>query len=342
MAIPVTDPTVYADFAGLDQLKRAARANDPQALRAVAKQFESLFARMMIKSMRDAIGPDPLFGSDQEQMYQGMFDDQLSVDLTRGRGLGLADMLIRQLQRTGAPSSGDPAGASRKDLSDDRLPAARRSERAFSLRQRALPLRATSKGQASPPSRHAPASGATRARFIRNVWPHAAQAARALGVSPASVIAQAALETNWGQNVPRDAAGRSSHNLFGIKAGEAWSGADVSAETHEFTRGAPHATAAAFRSYGSPAQSFDDYVALLRGDPRYAAALGTGNDVQAFATALQRGGYATDPDYAHKVMAVAASLADIEPPVAPAAAPPASGELKLADAQPITVRSSTL
>src|ERR1700691_6122330 len=92
----------YTDFSGLQALKRAAANNDPSAVRKVAQQFESMFTRMMLKSMRDAVGTDPIFGSDQEKMYQGMYDDQLALQLSKGRGLGLADMLVRQLQRLGA------------------------------------------------------------------------------------------------------------------------------------------------------------------------------------------------------------------------------------------------
>ena len=76
-----TDAPVYTDINGLGKLKRAAGANDPKAIRTVAEQFEAMFTRMMLKSMRDAVGPDPMFGSNQEQMYQGMADDQLSVQL---------------------------------------------------------------------------------------------------------------------------------------------------------------------------------------------------------------------------------------------------------------------
>src|SRR5215470_810760 len=101
MTTPVTDASVYSDLAGLAALKRDARAQDPSALRAVAKQFESIFAKMMLTSMRKASFGDPLLGSDQQDFYQGMFDDQLSVDLTKGRGLGLADMLVQQLTRSG-------------------------------------------------------------------------------------------------------------------------------------------------------------------------------------------------------------------------------------------------
>src|ERR1700744_1957939 len=95
----------YTDFSGLRALKRAAANNDPAAVRKVAQQFESMFTRMMLKSMRDAVGTDPIFGSDQEKTYQGMYDDQLALQLSKGRGLGLADMLVRQLQRLGAAAA---------------------------------------------------------------------------------------------------------------------------------------------------------------------------------------------------------------------------------------------
>ena len=84
MTLPVTNSVpssadVYTDLSGLAALKRSVKTDDPDALRAVAKQYESLFARMMIKSMRDAVGKDPIFGSDEESTYQEMYDDQLSL-----------------------------------------------------------------------------------------------------------------------------------------------------------------------------------------------------------------------------------------------------------------------
>src|SRR3569833_383942 len=110
--ISKTDAPVYTDLSGLSKLKRAAGANDPKAIRAEAEQFESMFTRMMLKSMREAVGKDPMFGSDQEQMYQGMADDQLSVQLSKGKGLGLADMLVKQLQKMGVKGAGQGAGQS--------------------------------------------------------------------------------------------------------------------------------------------------------------------------------------------------------------------------------------
>src|SRR5436190_2515701 len=101
-------PVDANDFKQFAALRRGAEAKDPATLRAVAKQFESLFTKMMLKSMRDASMGDPLFGSDQGDMYQDMADDQLAVQMSEGRGLGLADMLIRQLSN-GVSGAGQAA-----------------------------------------------------------------------------------------------------------------------------------------------------------------------------------------------------------------------------------------
>jgi len=327
VAAPISDVRTYGDFAGLEALKKSAHGDDPAAIREVARQFESLFARMLIKSMRDAIGRDPIFGSDQEEAYQGMYDDQLSLELTRGHGLGLADMLVRQLQRhagsaAGTPTSTSPGSSATSGVGGAAISGTGRtgaSGAAVSTQGAAASGAArTSSGRHS--SALPPASKAEQTSFIREVWPQAQQAGAELGVAPTSLVAQAALETDWGRSVPRDASGRSSHNLFGIKAGAAWKGQSVSTVTQEFA-GAPQTagpssdpqaarpTVASFRAYSGRGESFRDYVALIGSDPRYAHALNTGDDVHAFASALQRGGYATDPDYARKLSAVAGSVA---------------------------------
>ena len=250
------------DFKQFAAMRRAA--DDPETLRAAAKQFESLFTKMMLDSMRSASFGDPMFGSDQGDMYQDMADDQLAVQLSQGRGLGLADMLIRQL--SGGAVSGAPA------VQPAQAPEAVTREE--------------------------------REKFISGLMPHATEAARELGVDPNNLIAQAALETGWGRSLP----GGDSHNLFGIKAGSSWSGDRVQANTQEFDAGVASRDVANFRAYGSPRESVEDYVRVIRDNPRYHSALNTGGDVQAFANALQRGGYATDPDYARKLVTVAAEV----------------------------------
>jgi peptidoglycan hydrolase FlgJ len=274
-AAPINEAQIYGDMAGLQALRKGARENDPAAIREVARQFESLFARMMIKSMRDAVGKDPIFGSSQSELYQGMFDDQLAKQMTQGRGLGLADMLMRQLQHTGGAAASTSAVA----------PAS---------------TAASTSATAAPP-----ASAADREHFVQSLWPQAQEAGRELGVHPISLIAQAALESHWGRNTPKDASGAPSHNLLGVKAGSTWGGPSVGASTQEFQNGALRATQASFRAYASDAQAMQDYVTTLRSAPRYAPALGTGADVHSFAAALQSAGYASDPDYVRKISAVA-------------------------------------
>jgi peptidoglycan hydrolase FlgJ len=233
MTLPVTDTTpAYTDLAGLDALKRGAASQDPAAIRKVAEQFESMFTRMMLKSMRDAVGTDPMFGSDQQQMYQGMADDQLSVQLSKGKGLGLADMLVRQLQKMGVPGAGADKNKAAGGLAIGSASATGTTASAsgmsrYSASGAAAAYAATQRGAAN----QAPASSAAQASFVAAIWPHAQAASQQLGVDPRNLVAQAALETNWGRNVPQDSSGSSSNNLFGIKASGDWSGATVTADT---------------------------------------------------------------------------------------------------------------
>ena len=104
-------PSAYTDLSGLSALKRESKTQSPETVRKVAQQFESIFTKMVLSSMRQASFGDQLFGSDQTAFYQGMFDDQLSVEMTKGKGLGLADMLVQQLTRSGLVKSGDKAVA---------------------------------------------------------------------------------------------------------------------------------------------------------------------------------------------------------------------------------------
>jgi flagellar protein FlgJ len=140
--------------------------------------------------------------------------------------------------------------------------------------------------------------------FVASIWQHAQSAARELGVDARALVAQAALETGWGKRQIKHADGSTSHNLFGIKA-NGWNGQRAVAGTHEYVDGVRRNETASFRAYTSPAESFADYVRLLKTSPRYQQALQAGTDVQGFARGLQRAGYATDPRYAAKIAAIA-------------------------------------
>jgi peptidoglycan hydrolase FlgJ len=267
-------PSYYADFSGLEGLKKDVKADDPQAIRAAAQQFESLFTNMMLKSMRDAKLGQGLGDTQESDLYQDMYDQQISLKMSQGKGLGLADMLMQQLTRNRAAQAAAPTASAADTASD---------------------------GTSS-------SSSADRISFVKALEPYAEQAAGQLGVSSDTLIAQAALETGWGQHVPAAVNGNSSLNLFGIKAGAGWNGDTVTSLTTEFSNGSPSSVAQPFRAYGSLQQGVNDYVTLLQRSGRYQQALGSGEDVNAFAGALARGGYATDPGYAQKLHATVASV----------------------------------
>ncbi|MGM8060912.1 glucosaminidase domain-containing protein [Vogesella indigofera] len=144
--------------------------------------------------------------------------------------------------------------------------------------------------------------------FLGDILPHAQKAARALGVSPDIIAAHAALESGWGQAPLRRADGSSSHNLFGIKAGQGWRGERIAALTTEHQDGVDVKQVAPFRAYADYDGAFADYVSLLSSSPRFKAVQGVGSDAAAFAAVLARGGYATDPDYANKLQQTVSRL----------------------------------
>jgi peptidoglycan hydrolase FlgJ len=288
MTAPV-DNSFYADPAGLAALRRDAKTQSPESLREAARQFESLFTQMMLKSMRSATPQDSLFGSDQQEFYQDMFDTQMSTQLSKGKGLGLADMLVKQLMQAGV--SPENAGkAIDASITADRTAAPKAPQQTTSVSE---PM--------------------SRQEFIDAVRPAAQRVASQLGVDPDTLVAHAALETGWGRSLPRNSDGATSFNLFGLKAGQSWSGAVAAARTHEVENGSRVSQMADFRSYASADECLQDYARVLGQNPRYAGALNTGSDTAAFAQALQRGGYATDPDYANKLVNVARQLKSATP-----------------------------
>jgi flagellar protein FlgJ len=293
MAATPVNASYYADFHGMEALKTTAQQDPSAAIRSAARQFESLFTNMLLKSMREANLGDGLGDSEQTHFYTEMFDQQLAVQMSQGKGLGLAERLVQQLQRTGlappgtAPPGTAPSGATPAGAAPLSLPA--------------QPARLPATGSLAPVTR------LQREQFVASIEPFAARAAQRLGVATDTIIAHAALETGWGAHLPATTAGP-SNNLFGIKASGAWRGAVAEAYTTEYQDGGAASVRAAFRTYPTVAGSLRDYANLLSGSPRFAEALNTGSDVAAFGHGLQRGGYATDPAYVDKLVATAAAV----------------------------------
>ncbi len=303
-------------FQGLNQLQALAQAHpqDPATIRAVSRQFEALLVQQLLKSANTVkLGPD-LLGDSGGPMFESMFSQQVADVVSQGSGIGLGSFLARELAtRYGAGAhAGDGVAGTASSAASAFAPTsgatpARSPRAATAAEAAALPGGAgTTSSHATADTTPAGADGLedpslrSRARaFIAAIAPSARAAARALGVSPVGILAQAALETGWGRHAP-------GNNLFGIKAGTDWHGASLREFSAEVSQGVRSLGEAAFRAYRSAAASVHDYASLLE-SPRYAPVRGHGSDLGAFAQGLQRAGYATDPDYAHKLLQVADS-----------------------------------
>lgn len=270
------DQRFALDVQGVDALRRTVRNSPDEGLRQAARQFEAVFMQMVLRSMREASPAEGIFGGQQEKMYTSMLDQQLAQGLS-GRGVGLAEAMYAQLARHAAPAAAEPASA----------PA--------SLAPAATAAPATPAASAAPP--------ASADEFVARMQPAAEAASRATGVPARLILAQAALESGWGRREIRGEDGAPSFNVFGIKADRRWTGATVETATTEYVDGVAQPTRASFRAYGSYEEAFTDYARFLSGQRRYAPVLAAGDATQA-AHALQRAGYATDPDYASKLVRV--------------------------------------
>ncbi|VVE81496.1 flagellar assembly peptidoglycan hydrolase FlgJ [Pandoraea sputorum] len=266
------------EMQGLTALRAAAHQQTPQATQQAAKQFEAVFTQMMVKSMRDATMSGGLLGSDQEKMFNGMLDDQLAQQLASNKGIGLADLMLKQLAKTGTT-----------------LPPAAMG------RTQPLAGRAYNSADAIGVADNAPAAAG---EFVDRMATAAQNASANSGIPARFMLSQAALESGWGKREIRRADGSTSHNVFGIKAGKSWNGPTVEVATTEYVNGQPRKVMAKFRAYGSYDEAFADYAKLISNNPRYSSVVASANDAASFANNLQRAGYATDPQYASKLMKV--------------------------------------
>jgi flagellar protein FlgJ len=292
------------DTNSLGDLKQSAKAGSPEALKGAATQFESLFVNMMMKSMRDATPQDGMMDSQETRTFTTMLDQQMSQKLAK-RGIGLADVLVRQLstEKSGAALAKEmQAGALGISSNPGSNPGSGRQGALRDLDTMSTDGAASASGLSGAAHSTTSAGKPAHVRaFQDKLADSAEEAERATGVPAKFMLGQAALETGWGKRVIRNHDGTSSNNLFGIKAGPGWKGKVATAVTTEYVNGHPHARVEKFRSYASHADAFKDYAKMLSNNPRYEKVLAHGGDATTFAHGLQRAGYATDPQYAAKL-----------------------------------------
>ncbi|KNH10453.1 flagellar rod assembly protein FlgJ [Vibrio lentus] len=289
------------DIGSLDRLRQQAvngeEGSEKEALTAAAKQFESIFTSMLFKSMRDANSSfkSDMLNSQNEQFYRQMQDDQMASELSASGSLGLADMIVAQLSAGQASdATEDKVRSEGFDTSLQRPQYSGRSEDRVSEVQPASAVK-------QPVSFDSPES------FVTSMKPYAEKAASALGVDSSLLLAQAALETGWGSKMVKNSLGN-SNNLFNIKADRSWKGDKVATQTLEFHGKTAVKELASFRSYSNFEDSFNDYVKFLNENPRYETALHHQGNSENFIKGIHQAGYATDPNYADKVLRVKAKI----------------------------------
>ncbi len=274
-----TSNALAADARSLNALKYEAGQNSPQAAKEAAKQFESLFMRELIKSMREATMKSGLMDGAQGDLGTDLLDQQLSVSMSGMPG-GLSEAIARQLSRQ--MGGADTSISAPSTLS---LPGV------------------TSRGAATTAPMATGPAPKGREGFVQSLSATAERVAQDSGIPASFMLGQAGHETGWGKSEIRNADGSSSFNLFGIKAGKGWTGKVAEVTTTEYINGKAQKVTAKFRAYDSYEDSFRDYARLITNSPRYEKAQATARtgSAVAYAVELQKAGYATDPEYARKL-----------------------------------------
>ncbi len=283
-----TTANLAIDSQSLAQLRAQAKSSPDQALKVAAQQFESVFMNMMLKSMRAATPQDGMMDSDQTRMFTGMLDQQLAQSMS-SKGIGLADMLVKQLSHTGLTAPQAPILHSETGAL---APLFRGNAPAASILN---PI------SSSVPSAY---NATTQQDFVNKMLPSAMQASAASGVPPHLILGQAALESGWGKREIAMPDGSNSFNLFGIKANAGWHGKVAEVMTTEYKNGVATKQVEKFRAYSSYSEAFKDYAGMLSSNPRYANVMQQTDSPAGMAQALQKSGYATDPKYAEKLVSV--------------------------------------
>lgn len=287
------------DSKGLDALRQSSKENSPEALKAAATQFEALFVSMMLKSMRQAGGQDGMFDNEQSRMYTSMLDQQLSQKMA-SRGIGLADAMVRQLSNNAMTQA-----LQSEKTSENSPPSAIGG--LGGVQQYIQQQKYATKAEQLLNSTGSIESNSTMLHvqeFTKKLGAHAELASQGTGIPAKFMLGQAALESGWGKHEIKAMDGSASHNVFGIKASGNWKGRTVDALTTEYVNGVAYQKVEKFRAYDNYGDAFKDYAKLIQNNPRYQSVLQNGGDATQFAHALQKAGYATDPQYAQKLTKV--------------------------------------
>lgn len=299
------------DANSLAKLHTAAAQSSPQAIKAVAKQVEGLFVQMMLKSMRAALPKGGLTDSSQADLYTSLYDQQMSQQMT-SKGFGLADMMVKQLTR---PNHGPDTAGIATPAQDSVKPTPMNMAIMHGHDAGFTPSSPTQSlggffqqsGHEAPPEQESEDMTATGQNFTDKLTIPAMLASQQSGIPHHLILAQAALESDWGRREIPASNGKPSYNLFGIKATGDWHGKTANVMTTEYQDGQSVKVMQRFRVYGSYLEGIKDYIHVLTDNPRYREVVNA-SEPEAAAYALQRAGYATDPYYGAKLVQIIGQL----------------------------------
>ena len=293
----------YTDLNQLNQIRELGQEDQSLALRQIAQQFESIFVSLMLQSMRsanDVFAQDNPLNSFEMGFHRDMYDQQLSLSLSQGGRIGLADAFFRQMKSTYPGSNNLSSEGLDHGFGDGLID----SQRVTSGSPYTEPIETIVQRRKDSDSLN---SIRTPEEFVKIMMPFAQEIGTSMGVDPKGLVAQTALETGWGEYVTKDSQGNHSFNLFNIKADKRWDGHLVKVPTIEYRDGVAQREVATFRRYDSIQGSFNDYQKFLQ-QPRYEKALSVADNSEFFLQELQKAGYATDPEYANKISRILKDL----------------------------------
>jgi flagellar protein FlgJ len=152
----------------------------------------------------------------------------------------------------------------------------------------------------------------SKKNFKKTMLPISAQIEKEFGIKPIITITQSAHESNWGRSKLTEIA----NNLFGF-TGESWERQGlpvIRMETTEYVNGKKVIVKRPFRQYKSWYNSCQDWAKIISTLSRYKKAYeyAKKNNIEGFAIAVKEGGYATDPKYDTKLIALSKVVKEIE------------------------------
>lgn len=281
-------------YGDVSQLRQQVYSDEENALREVAQQFESMFMGLVLKSMREAsnVFKSDLFSSNSTEFYEDMFDSQLAMHLGKNGSMGLTDALMSQLKGQIPNNNNTQDLNAIINTTNNSTISPYKIQDENNYNNEKVNLDEELNMFSSPES------------FLSHLKPIAMSVAKKTGFSAPLMLAQAALETGWGKKIIKNISGDSSNNLFGIKAQSGYDGDKANVSTLEYRNGVPIREKHWFRSYNSLSQSFDDFANFLNSQPRYENAIQHKDNPEKFINEIAKAGYATDPNYAEKIMAI--------------------------------------